>query len=187
MRVEIPATRSKGSCLGDSPRSTLPRNLTAVGLFCNCGQYAFLSIARLIRLISQYVVFIHPRYYSSIPIHTFFHAPRCRRGSCRSVPTTSPWFPVHWRYTHRPCCPRLDSSWFMFAWIPRFFHATMLLPTPRLRPRQRRNIYHGNFRTRIAIRPPQPCSCWPFMKSLHSPLLFHIDVPPRLPCPGCRC
>ena len=37
--------------------------------FDNCGQCAFLSIPGLllIRLISQHVVFIHPRYYSSFP------------------------------------------------------------------------------------------------------------------------
>lgn len=190
MRVEIPGTRSKGLCFGDSPWLALIRNVTAVGHFTTVDNtLSFLS------LVFLFVLF--PNMWCSfilviIPLRTFFHAPRCRRGSHHSVSATAPWFPVHWRYTHRPCCPRFDSSWFVFAWIPRIFHATILPPTPRFQPRQRHHIHHGNFRTRIPFCSGSylgpSCSCWLSMKSVHFPLfLFHIDIPPCLPSTGCRC
>lgn len=158
-------TRCQGLSSGRGKQSEviLIRDLIAVGLFDNCGQCAFLSIAAalLIRLISQHVVFIHPGYRSSIHFGHLLHAPRCRRSSAHYIIIISchcfTWFPVRVQYTHRPCRPlplASTTSWVFLclAWIPRYFHASCFRETPRSfksKSPAPPGSHQGNFRTRI--------------------------------------
>lgn len=123
MKPEVPDF-SKGLCFGGDPRhiENSPANvMAAVGHFDNSARYAFLFLVT--SSYSSYFPtcgFIHPRYYSTIPHRTVFHAPPCRRGSHHSVFVTDP----------RVSCalaiyPQVmpSSLRYMLAWIPRSFHA----------------------------------------------------------------
>lgn len=136
-------------------------------------------------------MFIHPGYYSShSPVRTFFHAPRCRRGSRHSDSATALGLPVHFRDI--PTGYAVLASTVLGICSSGFFHVTMLPPTPRSLPRQRHYAHHGNFRARIFfcsgshLGPPSTCSCWFFMN--FSVLCFFFTLTPssHLTSSSCR-